>query len=127
MRLPSGQAVVRQLGLEAKMLTAQQLTGGTDTAVGDRSGRVLVESGLSDETPLFYYVLREAEMEPYCGDRLGPAGSQIVADVIEGAFRHDRDSYWRFAGKWKPPEWKFPAGASRQINFMGDLIAALGE
>ena len=127
MRLPSGQALVRQLGLEAKLLTAQQLCGATDTADSDRSGSVLAESGLVDETPLFYYILREAEMEPYCADRLGPAGSQIVADVIEGAFRHDPDSYWRFAKRWKPPEWKFPAGPARQINVMGDLIAALGE
>lgn len=127
MRLPSGQSVVRQLGLEAKMLSAQQLTGASPKAAGDSSGTLLAETGLVDETPLFYYILREAEMEPYCGDRLGPAGSQIVADVIEGAFRHDPDSYWRFRDQWKPPVWNFPAGPARQINFVGDLIAALGE
>ncbi len=127
MRLPSGQALVRQLGLEAKMLTAQQLTGATETAGGDRSGTILAESGLVADTPLFYYILREAEMEPYCGDRLGPVGSQIVGDVIEGAFRHDPDSYWHLADRWKPPAWAFSVGPARPINFMGDLIAALGE
>ena len=126
MRVASGQEVARQLGLADKILIAQQLTGCARSPEPDSAGAVLADQELLEETPLFFYVLREAEMPPSEADRLGLVGSQIVADVIEGAFRHDPDSYWKFEDGWEPPEWCFPSGARRKIRFMGDLIAALG-
>lgn len=125
MRVASGHQVARQLGLAPKILTSQQLIGSAASRDADAAGAALAVAGLVEETPLLFYILREAEMPPSEADRLGPVGSQIVADVIEGAFRHDPDSYWRFEQQWQPPEWRFPSGVKRKIRFMGDLVAAL--
>jgi hypothetical protein len=63
--LPSGEAVARHLG--ARPLTSEE--------VGLRA------AGWADETPLWYYILREADV--LCaGERLGPIGGRIVAEVI---------------------------------------------
>ena len=127
MRLPSGQDVARALGLPA--LTPEQLTGAASTrdSTPDQSGRVLAEVGLVDDTPLFYYLLREAEVPPSCGARLGVVGSRIVAETIEAAFRFDADSYWHVPGGWSPPRWEFPSGKSRHIESMSDVIEVLGH
>ena len=63
--LPSGEAVARHLG--ARPLTSEE--------VGLRT------AGWADETPLWYYILREADV--LCaGECLGPLGGRIVAEVI---------------------------------------------
>ena len=46
-----------------------------------------------EHTPLWYYVLREAEKSP--GDHLGPVGSYIVANTLVGLLVADKDSYWQ--------------------------------
>jgi len=83
-RLPSGEAVARHIGIPP--LTAEQ--------VGISSG------GWRGETPLWYYILREAYASTG-GHRLGPVGGRIVAEVLVGlidadptSFRHDRRG-WR--------------------------------
>ena len=53
-----------------------------------------------DETPLFYYVLKEAEVLER-GRRLGPLGSRIVAETIIGLLRSDRSSIL-YNETWKP-------------------------
>ncbi len=66
--LPSGQAIAARMNLPA--LTAAQLPE-------------LARPGLSEHTPLWYYVLKEAEvMED--GQRLGPVGAGIVGEVFVG-------------------------------------------
>ena len=122
MRLPSGQNVARALGIEP--LTSAQLTGAASTPDGraDQSGQVLTGLGLVDETPLFYYLMREAETAPNCGAHLGVVGSHIVAETIEGAFRLDPDSYWQVGDAWAPAEWRCRNGRSRRIEWMRDLI-----
>jgi hypothetical protein len=82
--LPSGEAVARQIGVAS--LTPEQIG--------------IASSGWHGETPLWYYILREADV---CtgGHRLGPVGGLIVTEVIVGlidadptSFRH-RDPAWR--------------------------------
>ena len=65
--LPSGQAVARHLGIAP--LTADD--------VG------IASTGWRGDTPLWYYILREADV---CagGHRLGPVGGLIVAEVLVG-------------------------------------------
>jgi hypothetical protein len=82
--LPSGEAVARRLGVTP--LSARE-TG-------------LAAFGWRGETPLWYYILKEAEV---CsdGDRLGAVGGRIVGEVLVGLVDHDPDSF-RTAPGWRP-------------------------
>jgi hypothetical protein len=73
--LPSGETVARHIGIAA--LTTEQ--------VG------IASTGWRGETPLWYYILREADV---CtgGDRLGPVGGRIVAEVLVGLIDADESS-----------------------------------
>ncbi len=83
--LPSGEAVARELGLEP--LSAEQ--------VG------LAEVGWEQETPLWLYVLKEAELLED-GDRLGPVGGRIVGEVLIGIIDADPESFRSVDPSWKP-------------------------
>ena len=63
--MPSGEAVAQHLGL----------TPLTSDEVGLRA------TGWTGQTPLWYYIVREAAVTTF-GDRLGPVGGRIVAEVI---------------------------------------------
>jgi hypothetical protein len=126
-RLPSGQEVAETL-VEHKIierkkcLTHSQLT--RDTC--DRSGSVLQNIGLQHNTPLFYYLLKEAEIYGL-GRTLGPVGSYIVAEVIQRALEADPESYMAALGPvWKLPLWRFPSGSERQIDSLIGIIRLVG-
>lgn len=127
-QLPSGQEVAAALLKQRKILphdalTEEQLT--TDTC--DRSGTVLRETGLHKNTPLFYYLLKEAELIGL-SRTLGPLGSQIVLGVIRGVLRDDRNSYRSVAGRnWNLPSWRFPNGTSKQVNSLIRIVQLVGD
>ena len=83
--LPSGEAVARHLGITP--LTKDQ--------VG-----VAFEGG-NGETPLWYYILREADV---CtgGNRLGPIGGRIVTEVLVGLIDADPTSFRHEGQQWRP-------------------------
>jgi hypothetical protein len=83
--LPSGEAVARHMGFAP--LTAEQ--------VG------IASTGWQGETPLWYYILREADT---CagGYRLGPIGSRIVANVFVGLMDADPTSFRQKSRDWRP-------------------------
>jgi hypothetical protein len=83
--LPSGEAVARHIGIAP--LTAEQ--------VG------IASTGWHDETPLWYYILREADA---CtgGHRLGPVGGLIVTEVLVGLIDADATSYRQNSQEWRP-------------------------
>ncbi|HEX8857009.1 MAG TPA: heme peroxidase family protein [Thermoleophilaceae bacterium] len=83
--LPSGESVARAMGEQP--LTREQ--------VG------LADSGWSGETPLWLYVLKEAEVRQD-GERLGPVGGQIVAEVLLGIIDADPDSQRVVDPEWRP-------------------------
>lgn len=62
------------------------------------------ETGLAgpaaDQTPLWYYILREAE-HTRGGYRLGPLGATLVAEVLLGLLVHDDRSFLN--EDWAPP------------------------
>ena len=99
-RVPSGQEVARRLGLKPLDAAALRLADLPPQA----RGRVLTA------TPLWYYVLCEAEREG--GDHLGPLGGRVVADVILRLLGSDPTSYvhqkdWRPSlGVWEPNEFR---------------------
>jgi hypothetical protein len=83
--LPSGEAVARHLGINP--LGVEQ--------VG------IASIGWQGETPLWYYILREADVYTG-GDRLGPVGGRIVAEVLVGLIDTDVASFRRSHQQWQP-------------------------
>lgn len=83
--LPSGEAVARHIG--ATPLTVEE--------VG------IASTGWHGETPLWYYILREADA---CtgGHRLGPVGGRIVTEVLVGLIDADATSFRRNNHEWRP-------------------------
>jgi hypothetical protein len=126
--LPSGQEVAASLLAQGKIksedcLTTTQLT--QDTC--DHSGSVLRANGLEQNTPLFYYVLKEAELATE-GLTLGPIGSHIVSEAIQGALEADPDGYMAVVGsKWRLPSWRFASGTPRHINSLIGIIRLIGD
>jgi Animal haem peroxidase len=83
--LPSGETVALAMG--ERPLSA--------AAIG------LADSGWEFETPLWYYVLRES-LARGDGERLGPVGGRIVAEVLLGIIDNDPDSYRAADPDWRP-------------------------
>jgi Animal haem peroxidase len=54
-----------------------------------------------DSTPLFYYILKEAELKED-GLKLGPTGARIVAEVFVGLLQFDPESYLNVQPNWVP-------------------------
>lgn len=126
--LPSGQEVADALVKQGAIkphdrLTSRQLT----KDICNRSGSVLRKVGLERNTPLFYYLLKEAEIRGL-GRTLGPIGSYIVADVVQGALDADPEGYMSVVGRdWKLPLWRFQDGSNRKINALIRIIQLVGD
>jgi hypothetical protein len=84
--LPSGEAVARAMG--ETPLTADEV-GAAESA------------GWPGETPLWYYILREADVRSG-GDRLGPVGGRIVGEVLVGLLDLDTTSVRHAPSDWQP-------------------------
>ena len=76
--------------------------------------------GLHEHTPLWYYILKEAEV--FChGRTLGPVGGRIVAEVFIGLLLADPTCFLNIYPNWKPEAGKF--GCEEEGEFsMADLI-----
>jgi hypothetical protein len=85
LNLPSGEAIARYMGVE--LLSADD--------VG------LNKLGYQGETPLFYYILKEAEVRNN-GHFLGEVGGRIVAEVLLGLLGGDSTSYRNANTAWAP-------------------------
>jgi hypothetical protein len=58
-------------------------------------------AGSPGGTPLWYYILREADVR--CGgNRLGPVGGRIVGEVLIGLLDLDSSSVRHAPGGWQP-------------------------
>ncbi|OQW37611.1 MAG: hypothetical protein A4E19_13110 [Nitrospira sp. SG-bin1] len=84
--VPSGQAIARAMGVP--VLTPAQLVE-------------LASFGMDKSTPLWYYILKEAEVLEQ-GLRMGPVGGRIVGEVFIGLLKADKDSYLVVDKNWKP-------------------------
>ena len=104
MEVPSGQRVVQ--AMQVPELAAADLDD-------------LEPFHLDKRTPLWFYVLREAEVTAD-GEHLGPVGGRIVAEVITGLVRGDRQSYLRQDPDWTPTYG--PDGSFAMV----DLLSAAG-
>jgi hypothetical protein len=102
--LPSGQRVAKAMKIEP--LSRQDLTD-------------LKPMGFDTDTPLWFYVLKEAELRAD-GRRLGPVGGRIVAEVFIGLLEGDHVSYLQ-----QDPDWTPTLGPDQEFR-MADLLRFAG-
>jgi hypothetical protein len=60
------------------------------------------DPGWGGEAPLWFCILREAELPPYNTERLGQVGGRLVAEVLVGLLQRDPNSYLYLDSVWKP-------------------------
>jgi hypothetical protein len=87
-RLPSGQSIAQHMA--APTLSRQDL-----------EELSVFGLNLDQSTPLWYYILKEAEIVED-GLRLGPVGGRIVGEVIIGLLQTDPMSYLSVSPSWRP-------------------------
>jgi hypothetical protein len=110
--LPWGEAVAKRIG-ETPLSTEEIDLAGLGV---DEQWR----AGFEGRTPLWFYVLREAEKRS-SGLRLGPVGGRVVAETLLGLLAADPFSYPNIEPGWTPAgQGAMPQGSE---NFeMADLI-----
>jgi hypothetical protein len=109
--LPTGQAVADALGVPA--LDEDELHSGNTASFN----AILDAGGFQTTTPLWYYVLKEAEVREG-GERLGPVAGRIVAEVLAAVVDGDPTSFRAADPGWTP---SLPAAGP---SFgLGDLLA----
>ncbi|MGI2908207.1 peroxidase family protein [Tolypothrix sp. VBCCA 56010] len=111
--LPSGQSVARFMKLQP--LTKAEISTGAD-------GAVAVKHNFHIESPLWYYILKEAQVQGQ-GKRLGQVGSRILAEVFIGLLEADSSSFLVRCPDWKPI---LPAQNPGTFT-MVDLLKFVGE
>jgi hypothetical protein len=111
--LPSGQSVARLMRFTP--LTEAQISQGPDGAVAKKHNFHI-------ETPLWYYILKEAQIQGQ-GKHLGQVGSRIVAEVFVGLLKEDSNSFLARKPMWKPT---LPAKESGKFT-MADLLRYVGD
>jgi hypothetical protein len=111
--IPTGQAVARDLDIEPlsrkQLLSVPGVEGAAPSPVGD----ALIDGDFLEETPLWFYVLKEAEVLQE-GQRLGPVGSRIVAETIIGQLRVDPTSFINQG--WDPSKGVTVEANGNQVN-----------
>jgi hypothetical protein len=85
--LPSGQQVARAMRVNVLSNTTLGLSN---------------NAGWGGEAPLWFYILKEAELSPYNAERLGPVGGRIMAETLVGLLQRDPNSYLYLNAAWKP-------------------------
>jgi Animal haem peroxidase len=99
LRLPTGQAIADELlarGRDIRKLTSQEVL---DAAASHKQRAILADPafGFSPNTPLWFYILAEAKLLGG-GNKLGPVGSTIVAEVLIAFVRRSVDPILPKAG-----------------------------
>jgi hypothetical protein len=113
--LPSGQDVAKAMKIH-DALSPDEIALGPDGAVAKKHG-------LHVRTPLWYYILKEAQQRGN-GERLGPVGRTIVSEVFVGLVEADRRSFLSFNGKeWRP---ELPSLTPGDFT-MADLLRFVGD
>ena len=105
--LPSGQSIARRFGVSA-------------LAPADLDELHHYGLGLERSTPLWYYVLKEAELVED-GLRLGPVGGRLVGEVVVGLLESDPASYLSYDRDWRPT---LPARAKGDFDMVDFLTFA---
>lgn len=112
--LPSGQDVAHHMGIDP--LSPDDIATGAD-------GAVARNHGLDHRTPLWFYILKEAEV-CHQGTRLGPIGSTIIAETFLGLVHGDHNSFLWQRANWRPELPAEDAGTFKMtdlLRFVNDI------
>ena len=115
-RLASGQDMVRLLrrkGVAVTALTKAQILGSGGDGASLDSLTAAEKDRFAKETPLWFYVLREAELN---GGKLSGVGARIVAETFHRAMEGSRHSIVRH------PDWRPTLGGKPGRFTMMDLL-----
>jgi hypothetical protein len=138
--LPSGQAVACAMGISERLIVRSDNTehrlqvgsgyklpnGKPDPSVPPVSPKKAhLEQVFGQETPLWYYILKEAELIGK-GETLGPVGGRIVAEVFIGILMGDSLSFLNVAPHWRPKAGQFGCPADGKFT-MADLLRHVQE
>ena len=120
LRMPTGQAVAnkmkQELDVPVPVLTPAELLKVATESGNSNQAKALKDGNFHQRTPLWYYLLAEAKHHGK-GNRLGPVGSRIVAEVLVGLVRRSEDSILR------DPDWKPAIRLANPPNFvLPDLL-----
>jgi hypothetical protein len=113
LELPAGQDVARAMGVER--LSEADVAAGPD-------GDAAHAAGLTRRTPLWHYLLKEAQVF-HEGRRLGPVGATLLAETVLGLLEGDPESFLNDRAPWTP---ELPR-ADAETFTMADLLAFAGE
>ncbi len=112
LHLPTGQEVAeafREKKIEARTLSTDEIRKGKHECL-------LAMPGFHENTPLWYYILKEAEVL-HQGECLGPIGSRIIAETLVGLIQASEFSIL------KDKSWKPDLGGRKPNQFeMADLL-----
>jgi hypothetical protein len=113
--LPAGQRIARAMGVDA-------------LAAADLQELAPLGVGFEQSTPLWYYVLKEAEVMAD-GLHLGPVGGRIVAEVFIGLLQSDPNAYLAAKPAWTPslPSKTGEFGMTDFLTFAGVDPASRGQ
>jgi Animal haem peroxidase len=112
--LPSGQDVASAMGI--RVLSAGEI------AESGPDGAKARQLGFDVATPLWYYILKEAQLRGR-GQRLDGVGSRILAEVFVGMLQADKESFLN-----QQPAWTPTLPASNPGNFtMPDLLRFVND
>ncbi len=121
--IPTGQAAADAMGVSK--LTEAELRRNNSEAVN----LALQNGGFLVNTPLWFYILKEAEVRAD-GNSLGELGSRIVVETQLGIMQRDRNSYLNDRrGPWDPskgvqlPDGEGPIVTIRDFFKFADLAA----
>ncbi len=139
LRMPTGQAVADAMGFtntavgpgknrlsnqEIQDLIEAKADGAAHMDLDDRNK--LKESRFDERTPLWFYILAEAELLED-GRHLGPVGGTIVAEVLIELVRRSADSILDLGADWNPSKLRddfTPLPGDPDFNRFMDLLTA---
>jgi hypothetical protein len=134
--LPTGQDVAYAMGIpddhiiNTSKTTKYPFTIGTgyenDESVPEISDaeKSRLTALFGDRTPLWYYILKEAELIQQ-GKMLGPVGGRIVAEVFIGLLLNDPQSYLVSQPNFQPKT-EFGAGPNNKFGIAELIDFAVG-
>jgi hypothetical protein len=114
--LPSGQDVAMAMGVPK--LSEDEVLAGLTAAEKTN----LRSHNLHKATPLWYYILKEAEVK-HGGERLGAVGSTILAETFLGLVHGDHKSFLWLQANWKPD---LPSATPGHFT-MADMVTLVGD
>ncbi|MDO8211284.1 heme peroxidase family protein [Conexibacter sp. CPCC 206217] len=118
LQLPSGQAVAGAM----QSVTRIPPLSTAHLALGRLRLPAAARRAFEAETPLWFYVLREAEVHGRSA-QLGPVGGRIVAEVLIGLLEADPGGFLKQEPGWRPGRGAVALPSARRGDFtLADLL-----